>query len=109
MKFPKAVRIAGRQWAIRRRRTSTLVDCVGLCHYDKGVIDVALSQTPFDTRDTTLHEVLHAILLNAGFQRSTDEEERYVLALATGLTGVLQDNPEFAKWLIQPITKKSPS
>lgn len=76
----------------------------GLCHYETATMDVAAGQQEFDTRDSLLHETMHAILAQQG--RTTfgnEEEELYVRALSTGLMGVLQDNPEFAQWLIQPI------
>jgi hypothetical protein len=106
---PKALRIGGREWRFRWRRPSAMGDCCGLTHYDKGLLDVAACQTPFDSRDTALHEAMHAILAQQG--RTTfgnEEEELYVRALSTGLMGVLQDNPEFARWLIQPLTRNSP-
>lgn len=81
-------------------------DVYGLTHYTTGSIDCASGLGEFDTRDTLLHEVMHAILAQQG--RTTfgnEEEELYVRALATGLMGVLQDNPDFAQWLIQPIKK----
>lgn len=105
---PKSLRIGGREWRIRFRRLSSLGDAYGLTHYDKGLLDVASGLGSFDTRDTLLHEAMHAILAQQG--RTTfgnEDEELYVRALATGLMGVLQDNPDFAQWLIQPISKKA--
>ena len=103
---PRALRIGGREWRVRYRKQSSLGDAYGLTHYDKGAIDIATGMSPFDTRDTVLHEAMHAILAQQG--RTTfgsDEEELYVRALATGLMGVLQDNPEFAQWLIEPLSR----
>jgi hypothetical protein len=100
--YPKRLRIGGREWRIRRRPVEKM-EALGLCHYDKAVLDIATKQSPFDTLDTTLHEVFHAILKGQAFERTPEEEERYVLSLSTGLMGVFQDNPEFAKWLTQPL------
>lgn len=105
MTFPKSVRIRGREWAIRRRRRKSLGDALGLCHYDIGALDVAFGQDEFNTKDTVLHEALHALLAEAPFERPTDEEERYVLFLSTALLGLLRDNPEFAQWLTSRPTK----
>jgi hypothetical protein len=106
---PRALRIGGREWRIRFRKLASMGDAYGLTHYDKGLLDIANGQAPFDTRDTVLHEAMHAILAQQGRTSfGSEEEELYVRALATGLMGVLQDNPEFAKWLIQPLTKTSP-
>jgi hypothetical protein len=101
--------MAGRDWSVRMLPRKKLGGSLGLTHFDRGAIDVATRQDPFDTRDTLLHETFHAILAQQGrVTHGSEEEEMYVRALATGLMGVLQDNPEFAKWLIQPIPKKSP-
>jgi hypothetical protein len=108
-RVPKAVRIAGRDWSVRMLPRKKMKGDLGLTHLDRGLIDVATRQGLFDTRDTLLHEVFHAILRQQGRTTEGDEtEELYVRALATGLMGVLQDNPEFAKWLSHPIPKKSP-
>ena len=106
MAAPKAIRINGRQWRVDMVPLDQMDSCYGLCHYSKGLIEVATCQDPFDTRDTLLHESMHAILAQQGRSPlATEEEELYVRALSTGLIGVLQDNPEFAKWLIQPIPR----
>lgn len=105
LRRPTSLRIGGREWRISYRKPSSLGDAHGLTHYDKGRLDIATGLTPFDTRDTVLHEAMHAILAQQG--RTTfgnEEEELYVRALATGLLGVLQDNPAFAKWLTQTLT-----
>jgi len=109
MKSPKALRIGGREWPVRYLPRSKMEGNLGLTHYDKGCIDVATGQPAFDTRDTLLHEAFHAILAQQGREnQGSEEEELYVRALATGLMGVLQDNPEFAQWLIQPLSKRRP-
>ncbi|QSI31481.1 hypothetical protein GNX71_18610 [Variovorax sp. RKNM96] len=57
----------------------------------------------FDTKDTIVHEVFHAIRHTQGRENGGAVEEDYVRSLATGLIGVIQDNPAFAKWLLTPI------
>jgi hypothetical protein len=77
---------------------------VGLTHYGPAIMDIATGQPAFATRDTVLHELMHAILAQAGHSRGGDEvEEALVGPLATGLVGVLQDNPEFAHWLTEKL------
>ena len=112
MRAPQRVRINGEQFSIRFRKFSpkeSLTSC-GLMHYDESRIEVASGQTPFNMKDTLLHEIMHAILAKQGhcggcFDR-TSTEEKYVLALATGVMGVLQDNPDLAQWLIEPLVSK---
>lgn len=107
MRRPKALRIGGREWRIRSVSPDKMGDACGLCHYDKGRIDVATGMTPFDLRDTLLHEALHALLARHGFERTAGMEEAFVTPLATELIGLLQDNPEFAQWLSEPLTAKT--
>ena len=80
-------------------------DSMGQCDTTKGHLDIRSGQSPFEHRDTVLHEALHAVLHQQGRFNSYEEEEPYVRAIATGLMGVFQDNPEFASWLIAPITQ----
>jgi hypothetical protein len=74
-------------------------NCLGLCEFPhksiRGRITVKTGQTDFNTADTILHEVLHAICDNRKLKLEDNEEERIVAALATGLTHFFRDNPEF--------------
>ena len=103
MRAPTSIRIAGRTWKVRRKSAAQMGESAGLCHYGKAELDVLHRQPPFDSRDTLLHEVLHAILMRHGFERTVEVEEAFVNPIATELIGVLQDNPEFAQWLSEPI------
>jgi hypothetical protein len=106
MRRPSRVRIAGRDWRFRYRKQEHM-DALGLTHFAKGLIDIATGMDAFDTRDTVLHEVMHALLAQQGYTTHGDEvEESFVRPLATGLIGVFQDNPELAEWFIERITKK---
>lgn len=78
-------------------------DAAGLCHFGRALIDIRQGQHPIDETDTVLHEVFHAILYCQGREYGEEVEETYVRALATGLTAALQDNPEFASWLLRRI------
>lgn len=79
--------------------------CYGLCHFDTHHIQVLSGQAPIEETDTVLHELFHAILSSQGRQYGGRAEESYVRALATGLTGVLHENPEFLQWLISRFPK----
>jgi hypothetical protein len=104
---PRSIRISGKEWAVKRVRTAgDLGGACGTCDYTASTISFASSLSPFDQKDTLLHEVFHALLAQqTTWDRPVEEEERYILSLATGLTGVLQDNPEFAQWLTTLIPK----
>jgi len=102
---PKRVRINGEEFAIRYRRFKVSEKALGVCLYQHSRLEIATPQTAVNLRDTVLHEIMHAILAKQGHTGScfdSDEtEERYISALATGVIGVLQDNPELAAWLIE--------
>lgn len=95
---PRRLRINGRVWQI----TTTVDDpeAVGLAYKDKGLICVTPGADSFATKDTLLHEVMHAVRYMQGREDGGEVEEDYVRSLATGILGVLRDNPTFAKWLI---------
>jgi hypothetical protein len=99
---PPLVSILGRPFRFRYRTPKSMGEAAGLCHQADGVIDILRGQRPFDEADTVLHEVLHAIRYCQGRENGGEVEEDYVRSLATGLIGVLQDNPEFAQWLCSP-------
>lgn len=56
------------------------------------------------TRDTLLHEVLHAVLAISGTRAMVDlereDEEKIVSGLAPALLHVLRDNPKLAAFLL---------
>lgn len=80
-------------------------EAYGLTHFDRGAIDIASQMSAFDTRDTVLHELMHAILAQQGHTSyGNATEEAFVRPLAAGLVGIFQDNPEFAKWLTAKVT-----
>jgi hypothetical protein len=100
--FPKSLRIFGRDWKVRKM--AKLLDeegneAVGLSHLEQQIIDVRTKQSSLDTVDTLVHEVFHAIRHCQGRESGGEVEEDYVRTLATGLVGVLSDNPQLATWL----------
>lgn len=108
---PRRVRINGGDFTIKYRKFSDKEGTIGHCFYQKALIEVSSEQTPFNTRDILLHEIMHAILVRQGhvgkcFGNST--EEKFVNALASGVVSVLQDNTELALWLIEPAGRKTP-
>jgi hypothetical protein len=75
---------------------------VGRCFGGEQRIFSQDGQTLIEECDTVFHETLHGILGVMQTRLDPDIEEQAVSALATGIIGVLQDNPAFAKWLIAP-------
>lgn len=101
------IRIGGRPWKVSFSPSESMPGVTGLCHYYKTLLEIQEGLQPFDEKDTVLHEVFHALLYCQGREQGGKVEETYVRALATGLVAVLQDNPEFAKWLCKPIPERT--
>jgi hypothetical protein len=99
---PQSVRVLGKQHRINYKPSEEMQNCYGLCFNGKQRIDIQGDLPPGEEADTVLHEVLHAILFQMAVLLPPDVEEQFVRSSASGLYAVLQDNPQFAKWLIQP-------
>lgn len=103
---PDTIRVFGRTYIINYEQAGGLgQDRVGSCDNNLQIITVDANQSLVEEVDTVLHEVLHAIFYTMKIGLDMDTEEKVVSALATGLVGVLQDNPEFSKWLIENKSK----
>lgn len=94
---PAEVNVAGCPWAVLEQDL-TAIEAVGYSDPTTHTLLVHPGQTLRNEQDTVLHEVMHAILRQQG-RPYTPAEERYVTALATGLLGVLHDNPDLTKYL----------
>ncbi|SEJ85374.1 hypothetical protein SAMN03159494_03594 [Achromobacter sp. NFACC18-2] len=103
---PESLGVLGQSYTIQSLPADQLPEAYGLHWADDRRIEVRDSMSPFDLRDTTLHEVFHAIRAAQGREYGGETEEDYVRSLATGLTVVLRDNPAFAKWLINHPKRK---
>lgn len=97
MGLPKRVRVFGKVYKVLMERPDG--GSCGECDFDSTTIRVAPDLSPVVQADTFLHEVLHATLHEMQVGLSYKTEEKAVNAIATGLTGVLQDNPEVCKYL----------
>lgn len=96
--FPSKLRILGKPYALRH----ALIPDMGYCWQNDGLIQIRTEQRPIEELDTVVHEVFHAILAGQGRQPNDKNEERFVRAIATGLTTVLADNPAFRRYLASP-------
>lgn len=93
-----AIRILGREYQTTAVAPSAMTNLeMGLCDNKSQNIFYSTDQSELELADTILHETLHAIDYIAGL----DMSEHQVRHLAACLVGVLQDNPEFAQWLIK--------
>ena len=104
-KPPTTVRISGRVVPLIAEDPEQMPEAYGAWHSDEGIIKYRTGMTLLETQDTLLHEVFHSLRSYQGREYGGIVEEDYVRSFATGLIGVLQDNPEFAKWLTCKPTK----
>lgn len=107
MARPIKVRVFGRNYCVEYLPTTSMTDhtLLGLCDNIEQTISVKEGLTNIEEADTILHEVMHAIFFTMKIDLDEDIEEKVISALSTGLIGVLQDNKEFAKWLIEDKNK----
>ena len=106
MKLPASVRVNGRDYKIKVRAASALPDAYGQFNPEKTRIDLRKGQSDIELKDTLLHEIIHAVLHTQGREYAGDVEELFVRAIASGLVGVLQDNPWLAEWLASSISRE---
>lgn len=97
---PSSVRVLGRPMRIKLLSASRLPDVCGQFEPTKNIISIHKDMPLAELQDTVLHEILHAVLYMQGRENGGDVEELFVRALATGLLGVLHDNPELPSWLL---------
>jgi hypothetical protein len=99
---PQSVRVLGKTHSINYKPTDEMQNAYGLHWPGRQRIDIQVDLPASEEADTVLHEILHAILFQMAVLLPPDVEEQFVRSAATGLYAVLQDNPQLAKWLIQP-------
>lgn len=92
---PSQVRVFGRNYIVNYPASYTGMKELGNIDHHSMVINILDHQLSIEEADTVLHEVLHAIEYTMDLELS----EHQIRTLATGLIGVFQDNPEFAKYI----------
>lgn len=87
------INIAGISYTVEPFETDVDRNLMGRLAYDTAQIYVR-KDLPIDKKyETLLHEVLHAVYMNAGLQQG-DEEEKIVTALSSGLYQFLKENKD---------------
>lgn len=101
---PVTVKIGTRTYTVKfkkRLQGDMLGWCILPMKDRRGEIQIKREQG--DIADTIIHEVLHAICHDQKLKLEDEEEERIVLALATGLTKFFRDNPHFTENLMSVV------
>lgn len=101
MKRPDKVRVFGRDFSIVYSTELQGMKELGLTQYNDAVVNVRDNQLPLEEADTILHEFIHVI----DFLMSLELTEKQVACVSKGLIGIIQDNPDFGKFIIQPRKK----
>lgn len=96
-KMPSQVRVLGKVFKIVKMKDGENEDADGLCKTAAQELHIREQPALAYGQDTLLHETIHAIDETL-FLKMT---ERQVSNLASVLLGVLKDNPEFTKWILQ--------
>lgn len=96
-KLPTQVRVLGKIFKIRSLKEDEYPDADGTMQIDSQEIGVRMKPALAYMQDTLLHETIHSIDETL-FLKMT---EKQVSQLASVLLGVLKDNPEFTRWILQ--------
>lgn len=108
MKMPKTFYVGHREYRITRKAEKTPdrgntddlhASYNGMSYHHEGLVWIAPGIGEDIEREILLHEVMHSCIGAMGIQpalrkaarKSDDPEEGYVLAIAAGLTAVMQD------------------
>jgi len=96
MKLPKTIKIGGVDWKLNWGIPEAgAEDKFGETRFGGSEIWINPGQSPNMIPSTLLHELIHAVLLNAGAKTT----ENGVRALEIGIGQVLRDNKWLADWL----------
>lgn len=98
---PASVSIIGKEYKIQLVERNDFVTLKegedGECDRDDQIIKVRIGKSIDYTKDTVIHECIHA--LEDSFKLKLSE--RQVETLATGLVALFNDNPELTKFLLK--------
>lgn len=100
---PDSIRIFGRVYNISYLPYSIGLQSCGSTNHPNLLMVIQEDQLPIEEADTLLHEVIHGIEYTMDLKLS----EHQIRALATGLLGVLRDNPVFAKYIVEDSSQAS--
>lgn len=99
--MPKTVKVGVHTYAVLRKTSAQMGDLLGECDTNTLQISVRQRMKKSKSRETLVHELLHACTHPSflGNERLTDED--FVTAVAPVLLQVIQDNPGLLEYLTQ--------
>ena len=80
---------------------STIPDSIGECDFIIKQITIHSYLPLPQLQQTMMHEIVHAVTHTFNIPLPSDDMERVVDSMATGILTVLKDNPEMVKWLLK--------
>lgn len=105
MKPPRFVKVGPYRYRIEFTAEELENSSYAECDLKKEVIRVRMTLSEGITRDTILHEIMHAVWDAFSVMTKTDHledvEEHVIRHLSTGVLGVLRDNPRLVAYLTE--------
>jgi|GEM_PF-3090180 len=91
-----AFRLFGKTWTVQ---WLPIEGCAGKTYHSKLLIQVDPNYAPEYVQDTLLHELTHAV----DSEMELDMTEHQVRNIATGLLGIMKDNPALCTYIFGEI------
>jgi hypothetical protein len=101
---PKRIKIGYADFALipRTKRWGARHKAMGICKPDQQEIQYDVTQAPAELVNTLIHEMLHGVVYMFDINFKTErEEENVVRKMANGIHTVMNDNPEFVRWILE--------
>jgi len=92
--LPKEVKVGPVTYQVREEARTAIGGHYGSIVHSESLITLTPGMGIVFQEITLWHEMLHAIMLNAGMR---EQDETLILALSHGIVQVLQDNPELVE------------
>ena len=101
MDMPKTIKVGPHVYSVLRKPASTLGENIGHCDSSSLQIWVKQRLRKSKAQEILLHEILHALILQALDTEEKHDDEAFVVVVAPLLLQVIQDNPDLLAYLTQ--------
>jgi hypothetical protein len=100
-KLPEIVYVGAADYVIRHKKK---FEPLGETDADNTEITIRVGQSSCSKQNTLLHEILHAIAWESGYNHlaelTNDQEETLIRVITPWLLALLQDNPDVLTFLL---------